>query len=403
MQVMTVPQSFSFLSGQLRFLAEQGFAVHAVSSPGSGWDLFIKGEPVVPHVVSMPRRITPFQDLIAVWRLYRLMRTIRPQIVHAHTPKGGLLGMLAAWLANVPVRVYTIHGLPLMTARGWRRLLLLWTERVACWCALRVLSVSPSIRSVAIQKDICPASKVEVFHGGSSNGIDAQQHFNRKHLPARTRVHIRAASNIPEDALVLGFVGRIVRDKGIVELIEAWQTLREQFPSLHMLLVGPFELKDPLPSEAMHLLRSDPRIHLVGSVTEVPPYYAAMDLLVLPTYREGLPGVLLECAAMKLPVVATRIPGCVDAVVDGETGTLVEPRDAKSLGEAIALYLNSPELRCQHGAAGRRWVLDQFCPERIWLAIYEEYVRLLRQCNLPPPTDDAEAAVPTQFQERSAA
>ena len=152
-------------------------------------------------------------------------------------PQGRIVWAVAAWLANVPVCVLYDSWASADDCPRLETAVVALDGAGGLLYALRVLSVSPSIRSVAIQKDICPASKVEVFHGGSSNGIDAQQHFNRKHLPARTRVHIRAASNIPEDALVLGFVGRIVRDKGIVELIEAWQTLREQFPSLHMLLV----------------------------------------------------------------------------------------------------------------------------------------------------------------------
>jgi glycosyltransferase involved in cell wall biosynthesis len=393
--ITTVPGSLNFVAGQPRFLAARGFVTHAISSPGEGWKSFLRHEPVVAHAVLMPRCITPLRDLVALWRVYRLLRAIRPHIVQAHTPKGGLLGMLAAWLAGVPVRIYTMHGLPLMTARGWKRLLLLWTERVSCWCASRVLSVSRSIRTVAIDMQICQTEKIDVLLGGSINGVDSRGRFDPSRWGAPARQMIRRKHGIPENALLVGFVGRIVRDKGMVELAGAWRKLRDRFPTLHLLLAGPFEPQDPVPPEVEQLFHSDPRIHLAGHVDEVAPCYAAMDVCVLPTYREGFPGVLLEAAAMELPVVATRIPGCVDAVVDGTTGMLVPPRDTESLAAAVAGYLVDPELRRRHGRAARQRVLDEFQQEAIWQAFYEEYLRLLEAAGLPAPTDAAGEATRT--------
>lgn len=385
--IVTVPQSLRFLAGQPRFLADRGFDVHVVSSPGDAWKTFTQKEPVTSHRISIPRRISLLADIVALWNLYWLLRAIKPQVVHSHTPKGGMLGMIAAWLAGVPVRVYNINGLPLMTARGWKRLLLLWAERLSCLCASQVISVSRSIRTVAIQERICPSSKIDVLLSGSSNGIDAHNHFNPSRWNAADRIAIRRRSDIPDDAMVLGFAGRIVRDKGMLELADAWLTLREQFPSLHLLLLGPFEPQDPVPKEVETLFRNDPRIHLAGTVADMPPYYLAMDVLTLPTYREGLPGVLLEAAAMELPVVATRIPGCVDAVIDGLTGSLVPPCDSQALAAGIAAYLAMPSLRRQHGLAGRQRVLSEFRREAIWQSRYDLYVRLLQRCNIPIPAE----------------
>jgi glycosyltransferase involved in cell wall biosynthesis len=389
--ITTVPQSFSFLAEHPRFLASRGFDIHAVSSPGPEWASFVQNEPVSVHQISMPRRISPISDIVALWKLYWLLRTLQPHIVHGHTPKGGLLGMIAAWLANVPVRVYTIHGLPLMTAVGWKRSLLQWTERISCLCASQVLSVSRSICTVAICLQLCPARKIDILLGGSANGIDTLNRFNPARWNAANRLAIRRKHAIPEDALVVGFVGRIVRDKGLVELADAWHILREKFPALHLLILGPFEPQDPIPEEVEELFRTDPRIHLTGLVAETASYYPAMDILVLPTYREGLPGVLLEAAAMELPVVATRIPGCVDAVIDGRTATLVPPRDYEALATAIAAYLENPALRRQHGLAGRQWVSNEFRREAILQSLYDLYIRLLQRCNIPiraemPPT-----------------
>jgi glycosyltransferase involved in cell wall biosynthesis len=176
---------------------------------------------------------------------------------------------------------------------------------------------------------------------------------------------------------VLGFAGRIVRDKGLIELDAAWRMLREEFPDLQLLLAGEFEPQDPIPADVEARLRGDPRIHLAGLVPDMPRFYKAIDVLALPTYREGFGTVLLEAAAMALPVVATRIPGCVDAVRDGETGTLVPSHDAAALADAVRAYLRDPELRRRHGDAGRRRALRDFRPEAMWEALYQEYVRLL--------------------------
>ena len=396
--VTTVPCSLGFLSGQPRFLQARGFQVCCISSPGAALEQFACREHIAAHAVKMERRITPLRDLAALWRLYRTLRAIRPHLLHAHTPKGGLLATIAAWLARVPVRIYTIHGLPMMTARGWKRLLLRWTERISCWCATQVLAVSDSIGEVAVAERLCRRDKLSVLLRGSINGVDAAGRLDPQKWGPPCRRAVCQRHGIPEDALVAGFVGRIVRDKGIWELAQAWQTLRAGFPTLHLLLVGCFEPQDPVPSDAEVLLRNDPRVHLAGEVevADMPPYYAAMDVCVLPSYREGLPTVPLEAAAMCVPVVATRIPGCVDAVADGETGTLVGVHDAAALAAAVARYLADPHLRRRHGEAGRQRVLRDFRPEAIWEATYRQYIHSLRERGLPVPQPTEVDGTPAQ-------
>jgi glycosyltransferase involved in cell wall biosynthesis len=185
--------------------------------------------------------------------------------------------------------------------------------------------------------------------------------------------------------VVLGFVGRIVRDKGIEELAQAWCAVRDEHPEARLLVVGPFEPQDPVAPETEALLRSDPRIHLTGMDWNTPPLYAAMDALVLPTYREGFPNTPLEAAAMGLPVIATRIPGCVDAVADGLTGTLVPPADAHALADAMRKYLANPALRRAHGVAGQERIRLSFRQEVIWGELFALYVRLLQRQKLPAP------------------
>lgn len=387
--ITTVPETLNFLKGQVGYMKRRGFEIHALSSPGEILNQFRDREQVTVHAVEMPRRITPFHDLLAIFQIWQCLRRIRPQIVHANTPKGGLLGTISAWLAGVPVRIYHMRGLPLMTATGYKRRLLWWSEKVSCLLAHQVFCVSHSLREVAIAENLCPTAKIKVLLGGSSNGVDAMGRYNPTHFNAEVGQATRRLYGIPTDALVVGFVGRIVQDKGITELVAAWNVLREEFPHLHLFVVGPFEPQDPVPLDVAQQLRQDARIHLTGLINNTSPLYAAMDILTLPTYREGFPNTPLEAAAMQLPVVATRIPGCIDAVQDGVTGTLVPPRNAEALTAALRMYLQQPKLRRQHGQAGCDRVLKSFRQDAIWDAFYQEYVQLLQEKGLSLPQPSA--------------
>ena len=375
--VTTVPQSLRFITGQADYMRTKGLESHAVSSPGPFLTQFSTEESVTVHAVPMARRITPFRDLAALFRLWRLFRTLRPHIVHAHTPKGGLLGMLAARLARVPVRIYHMHGLPFITAIGLTRRILMATETVSCRMASQVLCVSRSVRSMAVDLELSPPGKIHVLLQGSCNGIDAETEFNPDRLNPLVRDEVRHRYGIPPDATVIGFVGRLARAKGLVELSDAWGRLRNEHPDLHLLMIGPEEPGDPPPPALLEQLRADPRVHFAGENWNTPPLYRAIDILVLPTHREGFPIVLLEAAAMALPIVATRVTGCLDAVQDGITGTLVPAYDPEALAVGLHRYVRDPELRRQHGTAARAWMLRDFSSKAMRDAIYREYVRLL--------------------------
>jgi glycosyltransferase involved in cell wall biosynthesis len=391
LHVLTVPWSAKyFLRGQADFMRRFGLETTLVASPDDALNAFGEEEAIATAGVPITRRISPGADVRSLLRLYTTIRQIRPAIVHAHSPKGGLLGMMAATMARVPVRIYHIRGLPYMTATGGQRWLLKSGERLSCRLANRVLCVGRSIRDVAIQDGLAPNQKIQYVRNGSGNGVDADHRYNFARLPASTRETVRSEHGISTDALVLGFVGRLVGDKGIVELAEAWQSLRRGFPHAHLLVVGPFEKRDAVPPGTIQLLEHDPRVHLTGDQTDMPKFYAAMDVLALPTYREGFPVSVLEASAMELPIVATRIPGCVDAVVDGVTGTLVPPRDADALADAVRRYLSSAELRRAHGEAGRRRVLRDFRPEDVWRGILDVYRELLASRGLFLPESQAD-------------
>lgn len=375
--ITTVPETLLFLRGRAKYFEDHGFKTHTIASPGELLKSFSESEDIDVYPVRMYRRITPFQDLVAILKLRRLIRRIQPSIVHAHTPKAGLLGMLAAQLERVPVRIYHVHGLPFLTEAGLKQRLLFSTEKLSSTLANRVLCVSHSVRNIIVTDGICPPSKIKVIHHGSINGVDADNRFNPDTIDQNLRRKIRNKHSIPNDAFVIGFVGRIVRQKGIIELSESWKYLKSIFPNIYLLMVGPHESKDSIPESINEELNTDSRVRMIGPDWDSPKFFSAFDLVVLPSYREGLPVVLLEAAAMRLPVVASNIPGCVDAVIDGETGTLIPAQDERALARAIQDYIEMPELREHHGNAGRSMVLQDFRPEDIWASTFQEYIQLI--------------------------
>lgn len=373
--IATVPESLTFVGGQVDFMVAHGWRVSVVTAPGRHLDAFARAHAVDAHAVEMARAITPRDDVGALSRLTDLLLDLSPDVVHGHTPKGGLLAMLAARAALVPALVYHMRGLLTLTARGARRQLYKTAERTSCTLAHHVVCQSNSLRSAAIAQRLVPAEKISVL-GRGGNGVDALGRFDPRHV---TGLDVRRELRIEHDDMVIGFVGRIVYDKGIVELLDAWRGVKARHPRARLLVVGPFEARDAVPAEVERALRDDPRVHLVGFVRDTPRYYEAMDLLVLPSHREGLPNAPLEAAAMGVPCVTTDAVGCVDAVADDLTGLIVPVGDATALAGAIDRYLSDPELRALHGAAARARVLRDFRPEDRHVATLRLYERLLAE------------------------
>jgi glycosyltransferase involved in cell wall biosynthesis len=377
LHITTVPHTLHFLVGQIGFMQSQGFEVEVASSADEKLDIFLEREPVTHHAVEMSRALSPLRDLQSLRQLVRLLRERQPDIVHAHTPKAGMLSMIAAWITNVPVRIYHVHGLRFATLTGWKRALLISCEKLACRLATQVLCVSRSARSMAIQNQLVDRKKIKVLLRGSINGMDTEGRFNPNNVDFEAARSLREKLNIPQDAVVIGFLGRLVRDKGIEELVAAWQAIRDAAPHARLLIVGDHEPQDPISTQAKDTLDHDPRIHRVGYDPETPRLFATMDIFCLPSYREGLPYVALEASSMQLPVVATRVTGCVDAVEDGLTGTLVTVRDVEALANALLRYLADESLRKWHGAAGRKHIQENFQPTEMWVAMKKEYERQL--------------------------
>jgi glycosyltransferase involved in cell wall biosynthesis len=363
------------MGGRLRTLREAGFRVTLVSGPGELLTRTAAQEGVESIAIPMRREMAPLADLVSLARLWWLLYRLRPEMTEFSTPKAGLLGSIAALLCGVPTRVYFLRGLKLETCTGVKRHILLATERLASACSHSVLCNSDSLRSEALALGLAPESKLCLLGSGSSNGVDVE-----RFQPGPS--DLRARLGLPLHAHVVGFVGRLTRDKGLPELVEAFDAILAAKPESHLLLVGWFDAaEDALGDDLRSRIASHPRIHMTGFVADTSPYYRVMDVMVLPTWREGFPNVVLEAAATGIPVVTTLSTGSRDAVVPEVTGLLIPPGYPIAISEAVLQLLHSQKRRCRMGLAARAWVLDHYVNGRV-LGLTVGYYHSLLERNL---------------------
>lgn len=376
--VVSSSLAVGYLQGQLQYFQHQGFDVNVLSPKErkGEWEV-LRPEGIRFIEVSMEEQIAPLRDLASLWRLWRTMRALRPAVSNVGTPKAGLLGGAAAWLNRVPCRFYTLHGLRFETTKGLKQRILICAERLACRFAHRVLCVSQSVREKAIATGITSREQTVVLGSGSCNGVDASRFAATPEMKRRA-AELRCQLGISLSAPVVAFVGRLTRDKGIPELMEAFIRLGNQFPELRLLLVGCFQDKDPLPVDTRRCVETHPRVIFAGGVRDTATYYAIADVVVLPSHREGLPTVVLEAYAAGKPVVGASATGIVNIVVDGENGLLFPVGDVQALAEALARLITDKALASKLGSAGQQRVKREFQQERIWEALYREYLERLQ-------------------------
>ena len=359
------------LRGRLRTLREAGFRVTLVSSPGELLVNTAAAEKVEWHAIRMLRRISPLSDIVALFRMWRFLRKLKPDMVEFSTPKAGLLGTLAARLCGVPSRIYLLRGLKLETTTGLKHHVLLAAERLAAASAHVVLCNSASLRDQALALGLAPPEKLLLLGCGSSRGVDMGEYS-----PGASDV--RERYGLPQDAKVVGFVGRLTCDKGVPELIEAFDAILRAEPETHLLLVGWFDRsEDLLGKDVRARIEGHPRICLTGFVNKTAAFYRAMDVMVLPSRREGFPNVVLEAAATGIPVIATLCTGARDSVLPEVTGLLIPPGYPDAICEAVVKLLRDPGRRIRMGVAARDWVQENFVDERVLASAVAFYKGLL--------------------------
>lgn len=415
----TIPATlYYFAADHIAAAKQRGYDVHLVCAGGDWVTASQVGEKygVPVHVVGFTRRVSPLRDVFTLLHLVGVFLKVKPRVAHYSTPKAALLGAMAAWLTRVPFRLYTNRGLLHADAPGkkgarWRSV-----ERLICRLSHRVTCNSPSNLEFIVKHNICPAGKVGMLANGSSHGVDAIGRFRPARSPQSTRstqretggedrgqrsdgsienVEVRRENGVgrppplplsPTPPLsspspspspfTIGFVGRLARDKGMTELAGAWGVVRERVAGSRLMIVGPdIEPWNDAARALLDRMKQDERVVWAGARDDVEQWYAQMDVLVLPSYREGFPNVALEAAAMELPVVTTDALGCRDAVRDGETGLIVPVRDTPALADAVLKLAEDADLRRRMGRAGRAWVVQDFAPERIVEELMELYER----------------------------
>ena len=373
-RITTVPISLLILlRSQLRFMSDY-YEVVAISSGGPALKQVAKETGVRTVEIDMTREITPFKDLKALWTLYLMMKREKPHVVHTHTPKAGLLGMIASKLAGVPVRLHTVAGMPLLEKKGLIRKILDVVEKLTYSCATKVYPNSALMRQIIIKNRYCSPDKLKVIGNGSSNGIDTK-FFDPDNIDLhKSTFSLRKSLNINSQDIVYCFVGRIVADKGINELVEAFDAIARHNKKVKLLLLGNFETQlDPLKPKTEELISNHPDIIWVDFQMDVRPYFAVSDIFVFPSYREGFPNVVMQSGAMGLPCIVTDINGCNEIIINGQNGIIVPPKDALKLQDAMEQLVNDDTLRLELASRSRALILSRYDQQFVWNELLKEY------------------------------
>lgn len=379
LRITTVPISLKYLiKGQMAFMRQNGFEVIMGSAAGEEIEGVIKNEQCRHVIFPFTRKITPLKDIKALFLLYRFLKKEKPQIIHSHTPKAGTVGMLAAKLAGVPVRLHTVAGLPLMESRGFKSKLLNAVEKITYSCAKRVYPNSFGLQKIILQHRFCKPDKLKVIGNGSSNGIDTL-FFHPEIIPVSVKTELIEKWGITTTDFVFIFVGRLVKDKGINELVTAFTRLNIKHQNTKLLLVGPFEnYLDPLFPETVQEIETNTNIISVGFQNDVRPYFAISHCLVFPSYREGFPNVVMQAGAMGLPSVVTDINGCNEIIQEEYNGLIIPPKNTKALEEAMLRILEESTLAKKMAGNSRESIISRFDQLTLWKLIKEEYDEQLR-------------------------
>lgn len=371
LRITTVPISLNILlKGQLKYMREQGYEVIAASAAGSEVAEICNREGVTHFKIDFTRTLSPLKDLKALWQLIRLMQKEKPDIVHTHTPKAGLLGMMAAKITGVKHRMHTVAGMPLMQASGLTKSILRFTEKITYFCAQTVYPNSYRLEEYMVKEFPAYKRKFKIIGEGSSNGINTA-YFSGDQISGDQQEKLRLKHGLPNDALVFVFVGRIVEDKGIHELVEAFLALSG---TAYLLLVGPFEdEREPVNAEVREAIATNPQIIHVGFQKDIRPFLALADVFVFPSYREGFPNVVLQAAAMELPSIVSDINGCNEIITHHENGLIVPVKEADQLKSAMEKLMDNPQKRRALAAKARPSILEKYDQQKVWEAIAEEY------------------------------
>lgn len=377
-RITTIPMALHvLLPGQMKFMSENGFKVIMISADGENLDKVIENEKCQHIIVPMTRKITPWQDLLCLFQLIKIFRKEKPDIVHSHTPKAGLLGMMAAKISGIKIRIHTVAGLPLMEESGLKYALLKQIEKITYSVANHVWPNSNSLYNFIKKNNLADAYKLKVIGQGSTNGVSITR-FNKETLDKNFLTVIKGNINYDTASVYLLYIGRLVKHKGIVELVNVFSLLKKNYPHLKLILVGIFESSlDPLPKKILKQIVDDPCIINVGWSDNAEYYMSLAHYFVFPSYREGFPNVLLEAGAIQLPVICSNIPGNTDIIIHNETGLLFEKKNEKDMYQKLKYALDNPKKMLSMANKLQHYIKFWYEREMYWKILLEEYNKLI--------------------------
>ncbi|MFD1601613.1 glycosyltransferase family 4 protein [Flavobacterium artemisiae] len=363
-----VAVSFSinyFFGNQFVYLKKNGNKYHLGCSPSQDFNKLSKELDFIPFEVEISREITPLKDIRAILQTYKYIKRNKIDKVVGHTPKGGMIAMIASFLAGVSERIYFRHGLVYETSSGFKRVLLKNIERLTGVLATRVVCVSNGIKEISEKDKLNNFKKNLVLGLGTCSGIDIENKYNPNSYDLQNIKELKRKLNIKDDDFVVGFVGRLVKDKGIDELILAWDILKENHKNIKLLLIGPIEERDAISDYSKAKILNEPSIRFTDFILDASIYYCLMDVFILPSYREGFPTVALEASAMSVPVLISKATGCTEAIIENKTGFFIT-HDPIDIASKITYYMQNEEICVSHGNNGRSFVVENFEQTKVW-------------------------------------
>ena len=378
LQITTVPMSLhKLMKGQPQFFQQNNFEVFLASAQGKEIQDIEKETGIKVNTLPLTRKVSPFVDLIAIWKTYKLIKKIKPDIVHSITPKAGMVSMIAACLAKTPVRMHTFTGLIFPSKKGLFKKILIYIDKLICFCATHVYPEGSGVRKDMMNYKITN-KPLKVLANGNINGIDLS-YYNSQLFTQSQNEELRKKLQINSKDFVFTFIGRLVSDKGINELITAFTNLQQKYANIKLLLVGTEEPElDPLQAQTREEIHKNPNIITTGWVDDVRPYLAISDLFVFPSYREGMPNVVIQAGAMGLTSIVTDINGSNEIIIHNKNGLIVPVKDIKALETAMKLLLTDHQLRQNLTARSRELIKKRFDQKFVWQALLKEYQQLYK-------------------------
>ena len=353
-----------FLGDQIEYLKNNGIIPTIACSKSYKLNEFVNQYDIAMFEVDVVRKIDILTDIKSIYKLIKFIKKEKFDYVIGHTPKGALLAMVASWLAGTKNRVYFRHGLVFETSKGIKLKLMMFLEKLTSLLATQIVSVSDSVLNYSVVHKLGSKQKNILLNKGTCNGVNVNKYTRNNNLSLKCKL------GISKNDIVIGYVGRLVNDKGINELVEAWKLLLERYNNIILLLVGPFEERDALSDNVKEFVEQEKSIVVTGLVDNSQPYYNIMDIFILPSYREGFPTVVLEASSMELPIITTKSTGCIDSIEENITGIYVDI-NIEDIKNKLDFYIVNPNVRREHGKNGRIWIEDNFKQEVVWKAIKE--------------------------------